>query len=213
MKNIGKTIDKLITLEPGFEKDLTKIKNKWARYPKRHTAYWKELLNYLNSPELIDHPKRAGIRDILIPTTKNKPKVTLNTFELITASDIIVGAIPENIADKVRKQDRQAIEHAKLAAVANMTGDEALICKLRRNELLNEIMSRKIWIELKDHFKLWLKNTSYTIKITQDNLLVLVELHVMQQPDQNGPRAIRLDNGQMGNFLRMLGLDFPPNSE
>jgi len=57
--------------------------------------------------------------------------------------------------------------------------------------------------------KLWLKNISYSIKITQDNLLVLVELHVMQQPDQNGPR----DNGQMGNFLRMLGLDFPPNPE
>jgi len=52
-------------------------------------------------------------------------------------------------------------------------------------------------------------NISYSIKITQDNLLVLVELHVMQQPDQNGPR----DNGQMGNFLRMLGLDFPPNPE
>ena len=49
MKNLGKTIDQLIQMEPGLEGKLLQIKNKWKRFPERALAYWKELLNYLNT--------------------------------------------------------------------------------------------------------------------------------------------------------------------
>ena len=208
MKNLGRVIDQLIKIEPSLEEKLSQIKNKWKRFPTKAMVYWKELIEYLNSdPSLLAHPKRLEMKDVIVPKRHLQRKV-LSSFDKMTSSDTIVGIIPENISDNIRRQDRQAIEYAKLHLEANMTKNAELQADINRKELLLEIATKKVWVALKDHFDLWIKPISHTIKRRDDGLLVLVELQSASS-SLMGPNLVKMDLNTMRNFFKFLGIDPP----
>jgi hypothetical protein len=206
MKNLGRTIDQLIKIEPGLEEKLSQIKNKWKRFPAKTLAYWKELIEYLNSdPSLLTHPKRMEMRNIIVSKKRSQRKV-LSSFDKATSSDIIVGVIPEHISDDICRQDRLAIEYAKMHLEANMTKNVDLLAEINRKELLLEIATKKVWVALKDHFGLWNKPISHTIKKRDDGLLVLVEFSTSSFMGSN---LVKMDLNTMRNFFKFLGIDPP----
>lgn len=212
MKNLGKTIDKLIKMDPNLEKKLTRIKTKWERHPSKTEDCWKELLNYLNSDNLMSHPKRTEMKDILNP--KKKRPQEIYSFEPVHPNDIVIGTIPENISDIIRRHDRRSIQTAKLRIEANLTRNSKLIAQVLRKEMLLEISTKKLWIKLKDHFNLWNKPISHSIK-SKGNLLVLIEQSV-PPPQIISPGVVKMDPGTFKSFLRFLGIDheqLPPPEE
>jgi hypothetical protein len=207
LKNLGKTIDRLIKIDPKFEKELIPIKSKWERCPSKTMSYWKELLKFLNSNTLLNHPKRSEIKDVL--NSKKKSTKQLNSFDVVLPGDIIVGLIPENISDSIRKHDYQTINNAKLAIEANMTHNTDMLHRILRKEAFLEISTKKIWVALKDYFKLWNKVSNFSIKI-KDNMLVLVELlPIIPQNMMGNPAVIKMDPNTMRNFFKFLGLNPP----
>jgi len=204
MKNLGKTIDKLIEMDPNLEKKLGRIKKKWERFPSKTNDYWRELLDYLNSDTLSEHPKRDKMKDILNPKKKNKREVY--SFESVHPSDVILGSLPENIADIVRKHDKQSIQAAKLRVEANLTRNVELMAQVLRKEMLLDINAKKLWVKIKDHFNLWDKSISHTIK-SKEGLLVLVEPGASSTPLIVSPGVVKMDTNTFKNFLRFLGID------
>lgn len=215
MKNLGKTIDRLIKVDPELESNLLPIKNKWKRYPSKTTAYWQELLDFINSEPIKQHPKRDAFRTI-ITSRRTVPK-QLYTFEEATKGDKIVGIIPEHLADMIRCHDRKAVSLAKKQVVANMTRNYSLMADISRLETLMEISTRKIWLGLKDHFQLWDKPIPFTIK-QFENALYLIEQPQAKQVVGSGhmitPNGIvPMDPNTLRNFLRMIGGDLPPSPD
>ena len=207
MKNLGRTIDQLIKIEPVIGEKLLRIKDKWKRYPKRADYYWQELLNFLNTePSIINHPDRPQMKDVIVSKSTRKRQRTC--FESVTPSDKVVGIIPENIVDKIIRQDQQSIQYSKMRVEANMTRDLDLLGQVSRSELLLEIAVKKVWVELKDHFKLWNKLISHVIKTNNNGAYVLVELP-SSQTSGPVPNIIRMDQNSMRNFFKSLGLDMP----
>ena len=206
MKSLGKTIDRILKIDPDLASDLGPIKAKWQRFPSKTQGYWKELLLLLNSESLQEHPRRDEIKGI-VTETKKHPRQTY-TFTEAAATDRVIGVIPEHISDVVRRYDRAAIKLAKSQVVANMTRDVGLLAELSRNETLLEIGMRKMWLMLKDHFKLWDKPMSFTIK-KGGPVLVLVE----NPPNPQGMPIMRLDPNTLRQFLGMMGMGLPPDME
>lgn len=207
MKNLGKTIDKLIQIDQNLEKKLKSIKSKWERYPKKTMDYWKELLDYLNSDSLMEHPKRTEMKDII--STKKKEIPIIYSFEKTAPNDKIIGTIPENMADIIRRQDRESVKVAKLHVEANMTHNFGLMAKVIRKEQILEVKTKKLWISLRDHFQLWTKPGSYNIKVSDENLLFLVEQ--VSPPQFVGPGIMKIDPELLKKFFRFMGLDLPPD--
>lgn len=208
MKSLGKTIDRILKVDPELAPDLGPLKAKWQRYPSRTQGYWKELLLLLNSGSLQEHPRRDEIKSI-VTETKKHPRQTY-TFTEAAPNDHVIGVIPEHIADVVRRYDRAAIKLAKAQVVANMTRDIGLLAELSRNETLLEIGMRKMWLMLKDHFKLWDKPMSFTIK-KGGPVLVLVENP--PNPQQGMIFPMRMDPNTLRQFLGMMGMGLPPDME
>jgi hypothetical protein len=211
VKNLGRTIDQLIKIEPSIEEKLLHIKNKWKRSPARTLAYWKELIDYLNSdPSLLDHPRRMEMKNVVVPKKRIQRKI-LSSFDSVAPADNVIGVIPEHISDNICRQDFRAIKYAKMRLEANMTKNSELMADVNRQELLLEIATKKVWVALKDHFSLWNKPVSHIIKRRNDGLFVLVELP--PTPTQLvGPNLVKMDLNTMKNFFKYLGIE-PPEDD
>jgi hypothetical protein len=204
LKNLGKTIEKIIKVDPALEERLTPIKNKWKRYPSKTMNYWKELIDFLNSNPLLEHPKRGEIRNIVAP--KKKPiRQHLNSFEPALPSDRIIGIVPENIADIIRRHDRQTIDISKMHLEANMTRNVGMAAEVSRKETLLDITSKKIWLALKDHYQLWTKPSVFNIKIHNNVLVVVEQTQPSIPPAFVGPGLVKMDPTTMKQFLQFLG--------
>jgi len=206
MKSLGRTIDQILKIEPMLEEALVPIKNRWKRYPSKTMTYWKELLDCLNSKDLLNHPKRTEIKNIL--TIKRKTSKKIFSFDATTTNDRVLGIIPENVSDRIKSIDRQTIDLAKKRIEASMTHDEETMAYVSRKDVMLEIGYKKIWVDLKDHFHLWDKNTNVTIKRHGD-VLVLVELPSPSQLQLLGPGVMRMDPDMLKQFFKFLGMDPP----
>ena len=79
MKHLGRTIDKILKVEPALGPHLMDIKEKWEKSPTHNTFYWRRLLKVLNDEIVPQHPKRIEIQNLLLP--KRKIQRNLYTFE------------------------------------------------------------------------------------------------------------------------------------
>jgi len=179
MKNFGYTIDRLIKLDPNLKPTLSELKQKWQKRPSKVDSYWKKLLDYLNSPVIKEHPERNKIKDII-----SKPRARKDyssCFTGIAPNETSIGIIPENLSCRISKHNRKTILLARDSAEFRLTGNPSLMYKISRRGSLLHIESAKIWVELKDHFRLWENNNSYGIRIKQ-GVLVLVEIEQRKAP-------------------------------
>lgn len=209
MKNLGKAIDILIGIDPAFEEKLKPIKNKWRRWPAKTTQYWAELLEFLNTDSMLQHPQRDRIKSA-ISGTPRKYKRKLYSFETVLPSDTIIGNIPGDLADKIRRQDRKSIEIAKMRVEADLTRDADLMADLIRKDQILDIETKKIWVTLRDHFNIWKKPGNYNIR-SKDGVLFLV---IQNQAAQYvKPGVIKVDPALLKKFFRYMGLDMPPDLE
>ena len=176
MKNISKTIEKILAVEPSLEKQLNPIKSKSKKYPGKRDYYWTQLLKILNVGITQDHPKRIEIQNIL--NDRKQSKKNLQSFDTPTSIETVVGTIPEHLECRLRKYDRTQIELAKQSIEAKLTHvEEKMIDVIRKSELL-ELKQKKVWIELKDHFKLWGAEGPSTYLIRKkDSVLVLTQVN------------------------------------
>ena len=204
MKNLGITIDRILKIDPKLHDLLLPIKNKWEKYPSRAMKYWKDLGNTLNS--IRNHPNWLEIRNIVI--SKNRPNKKLESFDEASNNEKVIGVIPENLSDIIRKNDRIAIKIAKDRIEASMTKNVETMAILSRKESKSEISMKKIWFNLKDHFKLWDKPCSYGIR-KKGPFLVLVSIpnpvNTLNQTPNGG--IMRMDQDMFKKFLGMMGMD------
>lgn len=207
LKNLGKTIDRILKIDPTLEEKLIAIKNKWRRYPSKTMDYWQELLTYLNSEHVINNTKRTEIKEVLISTSPRRQHIY--SFEDCTSFDRIIGAIPENLVDKVRHHDLKSIALAKMRVEADITKNSVLLAKVLRKEAIQELNTKKLWIALRDHFNLWEKQTSISIKKNRD-LIVLVDTS-NAPPSFVGQNLVKMDQDTLRQFMKFLGLE-PPSS-
>lgn len=207
MKNLGKTIDQLILIDKNLEKALKSIKNKWKRYPKRTENYWTELLKLLNSDNLMLHPKRDRMSKVINNVKKRKrPNYS---FEVLSKNDRVVGLVTGHLADKVKRLDLRSVQIAKERLEANMTHNLAMQIETVRKDQILEVETKKVWIVLRDHFKLWALPGNYNLKIsTENNLVYLVEQSV--QPQMTGPGMIKMDPRMIKKFFEFMGMEPPP---
>jgi hypothetical protein len=209
MKSLGITIDRILKVDPTLDTQLLPIKSKWERYPSRTLKYWKELGDVLNS--IRGHPKLSEIRNIVL--SKKRPARKLCSFEPPARNERVIGIIPEHMADRVRRHDRQTIEVAKKRMEASMTKNVELMAYVSRQENRMDIQMKRIWFELKDYFKLWDKPVSYGIR-KQEPFLVVVSIpeppfHIMPgSTPQSG--VMRIDSDMMRKFFGMMGMEPPP---
>jgi len=215
MKDLNKTIDRILKVDPTLEEKLIPIKNKLKKFPGRSMNYWKELLDFLNTdPSLVNHPKRTEISKIF---TKRKARQQLNSFEMITPNDHVIGVLPENLADEIKRHDREYIAISKMNVEAVLTKSSELRAQVLRRGNLLEIHNKKIWFKLRDHFQLWDRSHYCTIKKLESGLLAMAEpvqppnVGMPGRPQQlpNGP-SFRIDPNIFKQFLQFLGLEPPP---
>lgn len=214
MKSLPKTIDRILKLDPNLESSLVPIKNGVKRNPQKSLQYWKQLLSILNSQEMAGHPKRNEIKGIL--TFKRKTPGTIYTFETVAPDDTIIGVIPENMADRIRRYDRLTIKMAKIQTEASMTRNMPVLVDLQRKQCLIEIELKKLWVALKDHFDLWSQNCPYCIK-NRGGVLVLTVKNPGQQQGGGGnnggsPVGFIGDPRMLREIFRRMGLE-PPEEE
>ena len=216
MKNLGRTIDRILKIDPDLQAQLAPIKNKWKRYPKREMSYWKQLVDVLNTEDMIKHPDREKIRDVVI--TKRKPARRKYTFKEVPKNEKVIGIVPENIADRIRRYDRASIEMAKKNIEARMTSNIEMIPALQRENERIELQHRKVWFDLKDHFRLWQwdQAASFFIRINKGSLVVTIQREGSPTPPPNvGPNDpimafLRVDPELMKRFFKHFGIDPPP---
>jgi hypothetical protein len=219
MKNLGKTIDRLLEVDPTLEEKLIPLKNKWMKYPGRSMTYWKELITFLNTDPMLKHPKRPEMSH-LFEIKKRPVRQRLNSFEKVTPADRILGVIPENLSDEIKRHDREYIEIAKLHVEAVLTRSNELKTEVHRRGSLLEIQNKKIWFKLKEHFQMWDQTVNVSIKKQENGLLAMVEAlqagypqlpAAQQSPGGQGlPNAFRVDPNTLRQFLQSLGLEPPP---
>lgn len=202
MKNLGKTIDRILKIDPTLEEKLLAIKNKWRRFPSKRLSYWKELLDFLNSDSVVTHPKRSEIKNVLTSTSIPVKRHHFYSFEECLPSDHILGVIPENLLDKLRRHDRQSLEAAKMRVEVEVTRNQQLLAKVSRREALLELNTKKIWIILRDHFNLWGRQSNYSIKKNKD-FIVLVDTSAA--PTFMGPNIVKMDQNTLRQFMQFLG--------
>ena len=202
MKNLSYTIDRLIKIDPDLRPVLEPIK---ARFKKRPSmACWKDLLAVLNSDQILSHPKRMEMKNVLISKSHRQ---VLYTFESTCEHDKIIGIIPEHIADKLRKHDRQCVELAKMHTAATLTHDEETMTEWARKDARHELESKKIWLDLRDHFGLWGHFNSYSIKKNKGSLVLVEPASAMGKFQFLAPGIVKMDPDTLRQFLKSIGLD------
>jgi len=218
MRNLSKTIDRILKIEPNLEGFLTPIKEKWDKGPKR-TAYWKQLFKILNSEISPTHPRRGEIQNMFMQKSRKIPRKTY-TFENPSPVETVVGIIPEFMESQVRKNDRMQIDLAKLAIEARLTHNEDLMIEVNRRTEKLDISQKKIWFDIKNYFNVWKVSipTSFFIR-SKGSLLALTSVRI--NPAQMGnlssnpegfPESymIRMDNETLKKFLKYLNISPPP---
>jgi hypothetical protein len=216
MKNLGRTIDQILKIEPSLEAHLSPIKTKWERYPKKVTAYWEQVLKILNAEITPQHPKRVEIQSVLTvkkPVQKNK-----YTFEPPSKAETVVGIIPEHLEGRLKRYDRQQIDIAKMGVEARLTHNTEMLISLTRRAELLEINQKKIWAEIKDHFRLWSTDGPVTFLVRKkDNILILTAVQPPQVPSipSQGPSEgesflMRLDPEMLRRFFKFFNINPPP---
>jgi len=220
MRNLGKTIDKILAVDPCLGPHLTPIKNKWEKYPKKEFLYWKQIISILNTNLIPGHPNRDAIKEILNPPRKKIPAV--HSFEVPTKMEQVLGVIPEGIECRIRKYDRKNIELAKKEIEAKLTHNISMFIAVSRDIEILDNLQKKVWIDLKDHFKIWGIEGAYTFLIRKkDNVLVLTSIeapHFMPFPEhgpgpgQGSPEShiMRLDPETLRKLFRYLNINPPP---
>jgi hypothetical protein len=214
MKNLAKTIDKILKVEPDLRGDLLPIRRKFNRWPQKVMDYWKELLSILNSSQILSEDQKNKIRSILVnPTNRKKLRYT---FKQVGPGDRIIGAVPEHIADKLKSHDRRRIEVAKRTVEAEVTNDSEAYAQLMRKNAHLDIEQAKIWISVKDHFNLW--------PIQEGNLHIKKngEVLVVTSLSDNGGGSgntflmhtpmgtVKMDGEALSNWFKTMGMQPPP---
>ena len=230
MKDLDKTIDRILKVDPTLEEKLVPIKNKLKKFPGRRLSYWKELLALLNSdPLIVNNPKRSEISKIFT-VKKRMSHQQLNSFKPVTPADRVIGVIPENFSDEIKRHDREYIAIAKLNVEAVLTNSNELKAEVLRRGNLLEIHNKKIWLKLRDYFKLWDKPANCTIKKQENGLLAMVDAQpslysgmagIQGRPqlpdDQSGsggpPSIFRVDPNSLRQLFQALGFEPPPDEE
>jgi len=215
MRNLSKTIDRILKIEPNLEGMLIPIKEKWDRGPRRK-IYWKQLFNILNSEISPTHPRRVEIQNLFINKIRKVPRKSY-TFENASSVETVVGIIPENMESQVRRNDRMQIELAKLAVEARLTHNEDLMLDVNRRTEKLDIAQKKIWYDIKNHFNIWKVNipTSFFIR-SKGSLLSLTSIRIpassQASSSENFPESymIRMDNETLKRFLKYLNISPPP---
>ena len=144
---------------------------------------------------------------------------------MVTPADRVIGVIPENFSDEIKRHDREYIAIAKLNVEAVLTDSTELKAEVLRRGTLLEIHNKKIWLKLRDYFQLWDKPANNcTIKKQENGLLAMVDTPPPsfsgmmsggrpQMPDGNGlPNIFRVDPNNLRQFFQALGLE-PPSDE
>jgi hypothetical protein len=217
MKNLGKTIDQILKIEPNLEAQLIPIKIKWKKYPGRVMVYWGDLIKILNAEIGPEHSKRLEIQRVL--TLKRKIAKKTYTFEPPTENETVVGVIPEPIECRIKKYDRIQIDIAKAGLEAKLTHNNEMIISLIRRADLVDLQQKKLWTELKDHFQLWATEgpVSFFIRQRKDGCLILTAIRLMQpcshtpqQGQENDSFLMRLDPEVLKRFFKFLNIQPPP---
>jgi hypothetical protein len=211
MKNLGVAIDRLIKIDPNFEQPLLSIKSRWKRYPSKAMACWKELLDFLNTKEIMSHPKRTEMKSIITPKPRAQAK-KLSSFEEVCADEQIVGTIPEDIECIIRQHDKRTIQWAKDQVEANMTHNVELMAKLSRQETLMDITTKRFWLRLKDHFNLWSNPSNFCIKKHGDVLVVTEKEINPLRGGVQGQNIVKMDPNTLRQFMKFLGLGHDDDS-
>jgi len=220
--NLGKAIDQLLKIEPQLSDKLIPIRDKYRMRPRSSKTYWKELLSVMNSEPIRQHPKWSALRQVFFPKPKARSSKPLYTFNEIGADDVIIGSIPENFADRLRRYDRKTIRMAKENTEAEMTGDQATLAKLYRQNALRDIELKRLWVLLKDHFQLWDKNLGNASIRRKGPLLVLTYQRPQNQTNQVHPGsvmfqtpfgAVQTNPAVLRQILKLLGLPPLPGME
>jgi hypothetical protein len=219
MRNLSKTVDRILKIEPTLEAHLIPIKSKWDRGP-RKMVYWKQLFKVLNTEIPVEHPKRFEIQSLF--TNKNKKTIKkLNTFEVPSPLETVVGVIPEHLEGRLRRTDRLQIELAKRVTEAKMTHNENMMIEVNKQGEKLDIEQRKIWLDVKNYFNIWNVKipTSYFIRY-KDNLLVLTSIKLNNPPAHPGlptegipdsSYIIKMDPETLKRLFRYLNTNPPPD--
>lgn len=220
--NLAKAIDRLLHLDPKLGDQLIPIRDKYIMRPKRARVYWKELLDVLNSEPVRKNPRWHEFRQIFV--TKGKPSKIRYTFDEVNPTDSLIGTIPENLADRIRRYDRRIVLMAMKNTEAEMTSNTDEQVRLSRLNELRSVELKRIWIALKDHFKLWDKNIGEVLIRKNGPLLVLVRNNPTPQAQQrqNTPGgvvfqtpfgAVQTTPEILKQILKLLGLPMLPGME
>lgn len=215
MKNLAKTIDRILKIEPELGNQLLPIRKKFSRFPSKERAYWEELLGILNSETMLHHPKREEIRKV-VSFVSPRHKLSY-TFKQVGPQDKILGALPEHLSDRLKSHDRRRIEMAKHGVEAEMTGNESAFSKLMRTQAMLEIDQAKIWVAIKDHFDLWkLREANLHIKKNGEVLVVTMD----KTPEDGGGSStflmqtpmgtMKMDREALIQFFKSMGMKPPP---
>ena len=219
MKNVSKTVDRILKIEPTLDALLVPIKIKWEK-THRNELYWTKLMKVLNSEIIPGHPKRTQIQSLLAP--RKKPPKKLYTFEIPGSTESIVGPIPEHIEGRLRRLDHLQVEYAKMATGARMTHNEPMLMDLTKKFEKLDIDQKRLWWEIKEHFNLWSvgSSTSFFIRY-KEPLLVLTSERILGGPG-NGPGPVgpsnpsgegffvKMDSDMLRKFFRSLNIPPPP---
>lgn len=212
MKNLAKTIDRILKIEPALEGQLSPIKLKWEKT--HRTSYWGKLLSVLNSEINAQHPQRAVIQNVLL--MKKKVPKKLNTFESPSPMETVLGVIPENLEGQLRRYDLLQIRYAKATLEAKMTHNRAQMADIARKIEKLEIDQKRVWLEIKDTFNIWDVEipTSYFIR-SQNHVLVLTEIKLggrgpVNPNDPSEGFFIKMDGDTLKKFFRYMGTPLPP---
>lgn len=220
MKNLGRTVDRILKVEPDLEPRLIPIKNRWEKGSGKATYYWKQLISVLNNEIDEGHPNRDVIQDIL-SSKKTPEKKQRYTFRSPEPTETVLGVIPEDLECQLKKNDRAQIELSKRALEAQLTHDMSLALEVARSMEYLDIRQKKIWAELKDRFNLWKSDGPATFFVRENSgLLVMTALKnsnpgsPSNRPNQGEPMPdtfiLRMDSEMLKRFFQYFNITPPP---
>jgi hypothetical protein len=216
MKSLSKVIDQIIGVEPSLEGALKPIKKMIRKRSPMQKHLWESLLTTLNTRIDKGHPSRAAIIKILMPRRTRKTK-RLDTYLSVQPDEQVIGTIPEFLETRLLSLSYQQISIAKQRLEAVMTNNASKLIALKCKTELWEIRCRKIWFDLKNHFKLWNNTTHFDIR-HNETLLVLVQSSATDKASlapcgrmEDQSQIVVLDNEAFKQFLRFLNIKPPTN--
>jgi len=216
MKNLAKTIDKILKIEPDLKGQLLPIRRKYNRSPQKAMSCWRELLSILNSNVLLTDPQKEQIRKVLVTTPKRKR--LFYTFKQVGPDDKIIGAVPEPIADKLKAHDRRRIDLAKKNVEADVTHNLEMYSEVMRKQALLDIEQARIWVAVKDHFKLWAFQEG-NLQIKKNGEILVVTTRSRDGGGGGGGSTflmhtpmgtMKMDGNALAQWFKTMGMKPPP---